>query len=103
MSSGPEVIYSYTPRTSVNVDINTCNSTFAASVSILTNPDDMASYMCTDTNITCSSSDAFAWSNGFTNVRLFGGITYLIAVEIAEYTAGDYKLSLSESGALQSA
>lgn len=37
-----------------------------------------------------------------TNVRLFGGITYYIAVEGSEENAGDYELSVTESSALQS-
>ena len=38
-----------------------------------------------------------------TNVRLFGGITYFIAVEGSEENVGDYKLSVTESSGLQSA
>lgn len=37
------------------------------------------------------------------NVRLFGGITYMIAVEGPEDTFGEYELSITESAALQSA
>ena len=96
------MIYSYTPRISTNVDINACNSTFAAIIYIFTNPDDMASYTCADSQITCSSSDDVGWSYGMTNVRLFGGITYYIAVEGSGEIAGDYRLSMTESLALQS-
>lgn len=102
-SAGPEVIYSYTPRISTNVDINACNSTFAAVIYIFTNPDDLASHSCAASQITCSSSDDIGWSYGMTNVRLFGGITYFIAVEGSEENVGDYKLSVTESSGLQSA
>ena len=97
------MIYSYTPRTSINVDFNACNSTFVALVYIFTDPDDLASYTCADSNVTCSSSDAIGWSYGMTDVRLFGGITYYIAVEGSDDSMGDYKLSMTESPALQSA
>ena len=87
----------------MNVDINACNSTFAAIIYIFTNPDDVTSYSCADSQITCSRSDDIAWSHGMTNARLFGGITYYIAVEGSEENLGDYKLSVTESAALQSA
>lgn len=96
------MIYSYTPRISTNVDINACNSTFAAVIYIFTNPDDLASYTCTDSHVTCSNSDDIGWSNGMSGVRLFGGITYFIAVEGSDENMGDYKLSVTESPALQS-
>ena len=63
----------------------------------------MASYTCGRTNITCGSSDAVGWSYGMQNMRLFGGITYMIAVEGLEDTVGEYELSMTESAALQSA
>lgn len=96
------MIYSYTPRISTNVDINACNSTFAAIIYIFTTPDDLASNTCADSQITCSSSDDLGWSYGMTNVRLFGGITYYIALEGPEENAGNYRLSMTESLALQS-
>ena len=37
------------------------------------------------------------------NLRLFGGITYYVAVEGPADIIGDYMLTVSESSALQSA
>ena len=101
--AGPEVIYAYTPLTSTYVDINTCNTTFTASVYVFTNPDDATAFSCANSNMTCSSSDAIGWSYGMANLRLFGGITYYIAVEGAVEALGDYMLTVSESAAVQSA
>jgi len=88
---------------STYVDISTCNSTFTAAIYVFTNPDDATAFSCTDSNITCSSSDAVGWSYGMTNLRLFGGITYYIAIEGPFEAIGNYMMSVSEAAALQSA
>ncbi|KAA6422637.1 MAG: peptidase S8 and S53 subtilisin kexin sedolisin [Trebouxia sp. A1-2] len=101
--AGPEVVYAYTPLTSTYVDISTCNSTFTAAIYVFTNPDVATAFSCTNSNITCSSSDAIGWSYGMTNLRLFGSITYYIVVEGPFEAVGDYMMSVSESAVLQSA
>ncbi|KAL0039177.1 hypothetical protein WJX77_010455 [Trebouxia sp. C0004] len=101
--AGPEVVYAYTPLTSTYVDISTCNSTFTAAIYVFLNPDNATAFSCTNSNMTCSSSDAIGWSYGMTNLRLFGGITYFIAIEGPAKAIGNYMMRVSESAALQSA
>ena len=103
MHAGPEVVYAYTPPVSTYVEISTCNSTFAASVYTFTDAQNPSSYSCSNSNISCGATAAMPWANAMSNVRLFGGLTYFIAVEGAANVLGDYALTITESTARQSA
>ena len=101
--AGPEVVYAYTPPVSTYVDISTCNSTFAASVYIFTDAQSPSSFSCSNRNGTCDASAAMPWANAMSNVRMFGGLRYFIAIEGPANILGNYAMTITESMALQSA
>lgn len=88
--------------TSMSIDISTCGSSFQPNIYIFTDPSNSDSYVCSTTNVTCSNSAAFLESAGMQNVRLFGGMTYYIALEASADVLGQYTMLVAESSALQS-
>ena len=83
---------------STRLDINTCQSQLQPNVFLFTDPDNSRSFVCSNSNISCSDGTVSA---GMTAVRVFGGVTYYFAVEAQDVWSGEYTLSISESQTLQ--
>jgi hypothetical protein len=88
----PDVVYSYTPATAMNVMIDLCSSQYDTKVYVYAggytpgNP-----YACND-DANCGYS---GYQSRLSNVQLFPGVTYYIVVDGYYDSCGTYRLELS--------